>query len=123
MRNFLKAEWRYLVMLSYVVEQELLHRYVPNGVELDTWNGDACVSMVGFLFLRTRVMGLGMPLHTNFEEVNLRFYVRRSAPEASLECKVASLYGPEFAGPLSVPPLSAFVAEGSPVTVSTGAVL
>jgi uncharacterized protein YqjF (DUF2071 family) len=81
MRAFLTAEWRYLLMLNYAVEPDLLRPHVPNGIELDTWNGNAYVSMVGFLFLHTRVLGVRMPGHGNFEEVNLRFYVRRRAPE------------------------------------------
>ncbi len=68
-------------MLNYVVEPELLQPHLPTGVELDTWNGKNYLSMVGFLFLRTRVMGMWLPFHGNFEEVNLRFYVRRRTPE------------------------------------------
>jgi hypothetical protein len=235
MRTFLTAEWRYLLMLNYAVEPGLLRPLVPKGVELDTWSGNTYVSMVGFLFLRTRVRGLWVPGHSNFEEVNLRFYVRRrsaegwrrgvvfikeivprriiatvarvcyneayvampmrhrvepetgglveygwrhrgdwnflratiagnsympdansheefitehywgytrqrngsckeynvnhvrwkvwEAHEAELHCDVASLYGTEFVKSLAGPPQSAFVAEGSPVTVSSGAVL
>jgi hypothetical protein len=68
-------------MLNYVVEPDLLRPHVPNGVELDTWNGRTYVSMVGFLFLRTCVLGLPVPWHRDFEEVNLRFYVRRKTSE------------------------------------------
>ena len=32
--------------------------------------------MVGFMFLDTRVLGIKWPWHVNFEEVNLRFYVK-----------------------------------------------
>jgi uncharacterized protein len=240
MRTFLTADWRHLLMLNYVVEADMLRPHVPTGVELDAWNGKTYLSMVGFLFRRTRVLGVWVPFHANFEEVNLRFYVRRRTPEgwrrgvvfikeivprqiiatvarlcydepyaampmrhqidivngelrrgglveyawrhkgrwnalrattmgeprapaenteeefitehywgytarrnggcaeyrvdharwsvwqareASLDCDAASLYGPKFAGPLSAPPDSAFVAEGSPVTVSAGAAL
>jgi uncharacterized protein YqjF (DUF2071 family) len=35
------------------------------------------MSLVAFQFLRTRVLGVPVPFHVNFEEVNLRFYVRR----------------------------------------------
>jgi uncharacterized protein YqjF (DUF2071 family) len=35
------------------------------------------VSLVGFLFKDTRVLGFRIPKHTDFEEVNLRFYVKR----------------------------------------------
>jgi uncharacterized protein YqjF (DUF2071 family) len=68
-------------MLNYVVEPAMLHKRIPSGTELDIWNGRAYVSVVGFLFLRTRVRGLAIPFHTDFEEVNLRFYVRRKAPD------------------------------------------
>ena len=76
---FLTAEWRHLAMLNYEVEPALLDRFVPAGTELDPWDGKIFVSVVGFLFLRTRVLGWPVPFHQDFEEVNLRFYVRRKA--------------------------------------------
>ena len=79
-RPFLTAEWRYLVMLNYDVEAELLKPYLPAGTTLDLWKGRAMASVVGFRFLRTRVLGLAIPFHTDFTEVNLRFYVRREMP-------------------------------------------
>lgn len=81
MRVFLTAEWRYLLMLNYAVEPDLLVPHVPKGVELDSWNGTTFVSMVGFRFVRTKVMGLRVPGHNDFDEVNLRFYVRRRTAE------------------------------------------
>ena len=54
---------------------------VPAGTTLDTYKGRAYVSMVGFLFLKTRLLGLPVPFHQDFEEVNLRFYVRRFSGE------------------------------------------
>jgi uncharacterized protein len=74
----LTAEWRQLVMLNYEVDPALLAPYVPRGVELDFWQGRTYVSLVGFLFLNTRVLRIPIPFHRSFEEVNLRFYVRRS---------------------------------------------
>lgn len=68
-------------MLNYEVDPAILLPYVPTGTEPDTWNGRAYVSMVGFLFLRTSVLGVPIPFHRNFEELNLRFYVRRKGPE------------------------------------------
>jgi uncharacterized protein len=78
-RIFLTAEWRYLAMLNYEVEPPQLTALVPAGTELDLWNGKAFVSLVGFRFLKTRVFGIAFPFHCNFDEVNLRFYVRRRA--------------------------------------------
>jgi uncharacterized protein YqjF (DUF2071 family) len=80
-RRFLTAEWRALAMLNYEVDPKLLAPHVPKGTELDTFDGVAYASMVGFLFLQTRVMGVPVPLHQDFEEVNLRFYVRRRAED------------------------------------------
>jgi uncharacterized protein YqjF (DUF2071 family) len=68
-------------MLNYEAEPAALLPFVPAGTELDRFNGITWVSMVGFLFLGTRVLGLPVPFHRDFEEVNLRFYVRRRAPE------------------------------------------
>lgn len=76
---FLTAEWRNLVMLNYEIEPSILARHVPTGCELDNLRGRMFVSVVGFQFLRTRVSGIPFPFHRNFEEVNLRFYVRRKA--------------------------------------------
>jgi uncharacterized protein YqjF (DUF2071 family) len=73
---FLTAFWRNLIMLNYEVPPELLNPYLPAGTELDLWEGKALVSMVGFMFNDTRVLGIKWPFHINFEEVNLRFYVR-----------------------------------------------
>lgn len=75
-RTFLKAEWNDLVMINYEVVPAILKPYLPAGTELDLWEGKALVSMVGFMFNNTRVLGIKWPFHTNFEEVNLRFYVR-----------------------------------------------
>lgn len=76
-RIFLSAEWRNLILLNYEVHPTLLRPWVPHGTELDQWNGKEFISLVGFQFLKTRVMGLPIPFHANFQEVNLRFYVRR----------------------------------------------
>lgn len=80
-RVFLTAEWRYLAMLNYEVTPELLAPLVPKGTELDVWEGRTYVSAVGFLFLDTKVLGVPIPFHRNFEELNLRFYVRHKADD------------------------------------------
>jgi uncharacterized protein YqjF (DUF2071 family) len=78
---FLKANWHYLVMLNYDITPELLTPFVPAGTTLDIWNGRAIVSVVGFRFLQTRVRGLAVPFHRNFDEINLRLYVRHTTPD------------------------------------------
>lgn len=77
-RVFLSAEWRDLVMLNYQVDPALLREYVPSGTELDLFNGAAFISLVGFQFLRAKALGaLAFAFHSDFDEINLRFYVRR----------------------------------------------
>jgi uncharacterized protein len=78
-KTFLTAEWKHLAMLNYEIEPAILRPLVPAHTELDDWNGKTFVSVVGFLFLKTRVLGLPIPFHQNFEEVNLRFYVRHKS--------------------------------------------
>lgn len=74
---FLTTEWRHLAMLNYEIDSALLEPYLPAGTELDTWNGKHYISVVGLLFLNTRLYGISVPFHRDFEEINLRFYVRR----------------------------------------------
>jgi len=78
--KFLTAEWRSLAMLNYEMDPAVLSPHVPPGTELDSCQGVAYASMVGFMFLRARVLGAAIPGHRSFEEVNLRFYVRRKEP-------------------------------------------
>jgi uncharacterized protein len=75
--TFLTAEWRDLAMLNYEVDPALLVRFVPRGTEVDCWHGKTFISLVGFRFLETTVCVISFPFHRNFDEVNLRLYVRR----------------------------------------------
>lgn len=77
LKPFLTAEWRHLVMINFQVDPGLLQPYVPAGTTLDVCDGNALLSVVGFRFLNTRVRGVAIPFHRDFEEVNLRTYVRR----------------------------------------------
>lgn len=75
--TFLDAHWRRLAMANYAVDKSLLLPYLPAKTEIDTWNNTCYVSLVGFRFLHTKLRGIPIPFHTTFEEVNLRFYVKR----------------------------------------------
>lgn len=76
-RTFLTAEWKNLLMLNYAVDPALLQEFVPAGTQLDQFAGKTYVSLIGFEFNATRILGRAIPFHQSFEEVNLRFYVRR----------------------------------------------
>jgi uncharacterized protein YqjF (DUF2071 family) len=68
-------------MLNFAIDPKILQPLVPPETELDFHESHTFVSVVGFLFLDTRVIGLPIPLHRDFEEVNLRFYVRRKSAQ------------------------------------------
>lgn len=111
MKKFLTAEWRDLIMANYEVDPTVLADRVPAGTELDLHDGRCFVSLVGFMFLDTRVMDFIVPFHVNFEEVNLRFYVRRETddeirrgvvfvkeivPKAAIAMVARTLYGEPY---------------------------
>jgi uncharacterized protein YqjF (DUF2071 family) len=78
---FLTAEWHYLAMLNYEVDPAVLIPFIPKRTELDQWEDKTFVSVVGFLFQNAKIHQFSVPFHRNFEEVNLRFYVRRLSEE------------------------------------------
>jgi uncharacterized protein YqjF (DUF2071 family) len=75
--TFLSAKWKNLIMANYIINPESLLKYLPVGTEIDMWENKCYVSLVGFMFKDTKVLGFKIPKHTDFEEVNLRFYVKR----------------------------------------------
>jgi uncharacterized protein YqjF (DUF2071 family) len=77
---FLTAGWHNLAMLNFIIDPPVLEPYLPAGMELDCWQGQTFVSVVGFQFVDTKVLGIPLPFHRRFEEVNLRFYVVRPTP-------------------------------------------
>jgi len=76
MGTFLSARWEYLAMFNYEVDAAVLKPHLPPYTEIDLYNGKAIVSVVGFLFNNTSVMGIKWPGFVNFEEVNLRYYIK-----------------------------------------------
>lgn len=64
------------MLVNYVVPKEVLLPYVPKHTELDINDGKCYASLVGFMFKDTRLCGIPIPFHRDFEEVNLRFYVK-----------------------------------------------
>lgn len=98
-------------MANYEVDPVLLADRVPAGTQMDLHEGKCFVSLVGFMFLDTRVMDFLVPFHVNFEEVNLRFYVRRElendvrrgvvfvkeiVPRTAIAAVARSLYGEPY---------------------------
>jgi uncharacterized protein YqjF (DUF2071 family) len=75
--SFLKAEWNDLAVMNFEINPKILEKYIPIGTELDLWNGKCYLSLIGFMFENVKVLGIKIPFYVNFEEVNLRFYVKR----------------------------------------------
>ncbi len=75
-KPFLTAQWKNLVMANYAIDASILKPCLPAGTELDTFNNECLVSLVGFEFNQVKIKGVSIPFHTNFPEVNLRFYVK-----------------------------------------------
>ncbi len=80
---FLRAGWHHLAMLNFAIEPRILEPHLPAGTELDFFQGQTYVSVVGFQFVDAKVLGIPLLFHRNFEEVNLRFYVVRHTPDGT----------------------------------------
>ncbi len=127
--TFLQAEWRKLAMVNYAVDPNLLASYLPAKTEIDLWNDTCYISLVGFMFKNTRVKGFKIPFHINFEEVNLRFYVRYKdndtwkrgvvfikeiVPRAALTFVANTVYGENYQ---TLPMLHSWVERDNELTV------
>jgi uncharacterized protein len=75
--TFLSAWWENIVMANYAIDPGILTPYLPNGVEPDVFGSKTYVSLVGFMFKRTKLFDIPIPFLGTFEEINLRFYVKR----------------------------------------------
>ena len=78
MALFLKANWENIIMANYEIDPKILIPFLPKGVELDLFNGKCYISLVGFMFNNTKLFNIPIPFFGNFEEINLRFYVKRT---------------------------------------------
>jgi uncharacterized protein YqjF (DUF2071 family) len=88
---FLRAEWRDLLIINYEVAPERLTPFLPAHTSLELFQGKALVSLVGFRFVHTRILGLPIPWHGDFDEMNLRFYLTRTLPDGSVRRGVTFL--------------------------------
>lgn len=77
MSVFLKANWENIVMVNYEIAPSILSKYLPKGVSIDLYNDKAYISLVGFMFKKTKIFNVPIFKLGTFEEINLRFYVTR----------------------------------------------
>lgn len=76
MKKFLTAHWKNLIMINFEVSPKFLMPLVP-GTEFDLWENKAFVSLIAFLFDKTKFLGIPAIGNKKFEELNIRFYVKR----------------------------------------------
>lgn len=70
-------EWSNLLFAHWAYEPAVVQRLLPQGVELDTFDGQAYVGLVPFMMRNLRLRGLPpIPTTSNFAEVNVRTYVK-----------------------------------------------
>jgi uncharacterized protein YqjF (DUF2071 family) len=79
--SFLTAYWKDLIFINYKIEKKILQNYLPAHLELDDFDNEHFVSVVAFKFFDTRIKGFHIPFHVNFNEINLRFYVKRKVED------------------------------------------
>lgn len=77
MKTFLSAYWKNIIMINYEIDPQIIQSYLPAGVELDTYQDKCFISLVAFEFTQSKIGGIPIPYFGSFEEINLRFYVKR----------------------------------------------
>jgi len=86
---FLEANWERLLSANYVVDPSILQPHIPEGTELELHNGKCYVSLVAFRYSETKLLKIKVPFHQTFEEINLRFYVKRKIETKEWRSEVA----------------------------------
>lgn len=72
----MRMQWHDLAFLHWPVAPELLQQYLPDGLELDTFGGQAYLGVVPFEMRGVGAKNLPeVPLTNQFLELNLRTYV------------------------------------------------
>ncbi|HET8854857.1 MAG TPA: DUF2071 domain-containing protein [Salinimicrobium sp.] len=75
--SLLTCHWRNLAFANYIISPEILEKYLPSYTKIDYFDRKCYVSLVGFQFKDIEIAGVKIPFYTDFEEINLRFYVKR----------------------------------------------
>lgn len=69
--------WEHLLFAHWAVSPKALRGLIPAGLELDTHDGFAWISVIPFLLTRVRLRHLfPVPYVTTFPEINVRTYVK-----------------------------------------------
>ena len=72
-------EWNDVVFLHWKVDTNELTRWVPRELEIESYDGNAWVSVVAFSMENVRLRNFpAFPPISNFHEINIRTYVRHN---------------------------------------------
>jgi uncharacterized protein len=70
-------EWHHLLFLHWAIHPGVVQETLPQGLEVDVFEGKAWLGVVPFFMQRVRPYGLpAFPFLSNFLELNFRTYVR-----------------------------------------------
>ena len=76
-KPLMRARFSELVALNFSIDPAILQPLVPRGLELDFFKDETYVSLIAMMLRDVRVFGFPIHIASGFEEINLRFYVRR----------------------------------------------
>jgi len=73
----LEMGWRHLLFQNWPVDPALMDAYLPDGLDPDTFDGSAWLSVIPFTNVDVRPKGLPARLGIRLPELNVRTYVER----------------------------------------------
>lgn len=73
---FMSCSWTNLLYVNFRIDAKLINALLPKDLEADLFDGFAILSFVGFRFTDARLLGIKIPFHQKFPEINLRTYVK-----------------------------------------------
>jgi uncharacterized protein YqjF (DUF2071 family) len=78
----LRQDWHHLLFLHWEVPPQELQALIPEGLDLDTFDGKAYVGLVPFTLSGVRpLLAPPLPWISTFHEVNVRTYVHRKGAD------------------------------------------
>jgi hypothetical protein len=84
--------WRNLAFLNYPVDPAVVDERLPNALAVDTYDGDAWLSVVPFTNVAVRPRGLPRQIGFALPELNLRTYVTRADANGDATAEAPGVY-------------------------------
>ena len=78
LESFMSQNWEDLILLHWRYPVDDLRKLIPSELQLDLFDGQAWLSVVGFRLTNLKINPIGMISWKDFDEVNLRTYVKDS---------------------------------------------